>query len=56
MYKFLPVIFSIAKSSLMKSAHIADITVKCLLPAIEDLLNNSAVSEAWGHFVASNSP
>lgn len=47
----LPVIFSMAKSNLIKSAHIPDITVKCLLPAIEDLLNTSATSEASGHLV-----
>lgn len=44
--------FSTAKSSLIKSAHIPDITVKCLLPAIEDLLNNSATTEASGHSAA----
>lgn len=40
-----------AKSNLIKSAHIPDITVKCLLPAVEDLLNISATSEASGHLV-----
>lgn len=40
-----------AKSNLIKSAHIPDITVKCLLPANEDLLNISDTSEASGHLV-----
>lgn len=53
--KRLPVTLAMAKSDLMKSAHIADITVKCAFPGARDALNVLATSDASGRLVAGRS-
>lgn len=51
----LPVTLATAKSDLMKSAHIADITVKCAFPGARDALNVFATSDASGRLTAGRS-